>query len=77
MLINVEYPPSEGSFMGEKYVEKHFMLSVAVQIIAEVVVAYLLYVRKEYSKLFYYVLHGFHRDVFVCINRLKCYSFDR
>ena len=77
VLINVEYPPSEGSFRGEKYVEKHFMLSVAVQIIAEVVVAYLLYVRKEYSKLFYYVLHGFHRDVFVCINRLKCYSFDR
>lgn len=30
--------------MEEKYVEKHFMLSVAGQMIVEVVVAYLLYV---------------------------------
>lgn len=29
MLINVEYPPLRGPFMEEKYVEKHFMLSVA------------------------------------------------
>lgn len=44
VLINVEYHPLRAPFMEEKYVEKHFMLSVAGQMIVEVVVAYLLYV---------------------------------
>ena len=41
VLINVEYPPLRGPFMEEKYVEKQFMLSVAGEMIIEVIVAYL------------------------------------